>query len=347
MPEFDVGTRTVGDGHRPLVVAELGINHEGVLEVALEMAHAAIKAGAEVIKHQTHIPDEEMSQEASSIVPGNADTSIYEIISRCALSELEEQVLCNFITDQGSIFISTPFSLAAVDRLERLQVPALKIGSGECTHLPLIDRACDLNVPLIISTGMHHASDLDRTVQLVRTRGVPFALLHCTNLYPTPPQLVRLGGIADLQQRFPDAVVGLSDHSETIYPALASVALGARILERHFTDNRERPGPDIVCSMTPDELRELITAAETVALASGGTKSALSEEKVTAAFAIGSVVARVPLIPGNRIGPSDLTIKRPSGGGFAASELPDLEGMYVVRFVDANTQVPRDALARS
>lgn len=344
MPSFEIAGRAVGDCFEPLVVAEIGINHEGSLPVAIQMADAAIDAGAEVVKHQTHIPDEEMSREALFSIPGNADVSIYEIIARCALSEDAERALCEHVRSRGAIFISTPFSVAAVDRLERMNVPAIKIGSGECTNAHLIRRALETGLPLIISTGMHNIQSLMPTVAMAREAKVPFALLHCTNLYPTPPELVRLGGLYELKNAFPDAVIGLSDHSESIYPALASVALGAAILERHFTDRGDRPGPDISSSMTPRELLELRHAASIVWRASGGSKAMLEEERVTADFAFGSIVTRIELRPGDILAPEHLVVKRPAGGDFGPDDLDRLLGRKVLAHVEANSQLPAFAV---
>ena len=347
MPEFSIGDRLVGDQHQPLVVAELGINHEGSLATAVTMADAAIAAGAEVIKHQTHIPHDEMSVEAKHVIPGNSTVSIYDVIARCALPEQEELALAEHVQARGVMFISTPFSVAAVDRLSQMNVPAVKIGSGECTNKVLLERVCELERPLIISTGMHDSDALEPTVKMVRSAGLPFALLHCTNLYPTPAHQIRLGGVTELQQRFPDAVIGLSDHSETIFPSIGAVALGSRILERHFTDHKNRPGPDIASSMVPSELSELILASKLVALASGGKKSRLDEEDVTAAFALGSVVAAVRLEPGMTLSREHLRVKRPAGGDFSPADFTSLIGRQVVCAVDENCQIPKSAVSEN
>jgi len=136
--EFKIGHRIIGDNHPPVVIAEIGINHEGSLVTAIEMADAAIDAGAEIIKHQTHIVQDEMSNEAKLVVPANANVSIYDIMERCALSESEERKLMLHVQKRGAIFISTPFSKAAVDRLVDFDIPAFKIGSGECNNYPLV-----------------------------------------------------------------------------------------------------------------------------------------------------------------------------------------------------------------
>jgi len=177
--------------------------------------------------------------------------------------------------------MSTPFSFEALDFLESLNVPAYKIGSGECNNYPLVSAVASKGKPVIMSTGMNSIESIRPSVEIFRKAGIPFALMHCTNLYPTPEKLIRLNAINELRENFPDAVLGLSDHSLTNYPCLASVALGASILERHFTDTKDRPGPDIICSMTPSELSELIKGSRIIHEATKGSKFPVSEEDVT------------------------------------------------------------------
>ena len=236
MAEFQIAGRWIGDNHPPVVIVEIGINHEGSLPLAISMVDAAIDAGAEIIKHQTHIIEDEMSDEAKSVIPGNTDVSIYEIMERCALSEEDERCLMDHVQKRGAIFISTPFSRAAVDRLVKFDIPAFKIGSGECNNYPLVKYIAGFGKPVIISTGMNSIESVRPSVEILRLANVPFALLHCTNVYPTPPELVRLGAMSRLKDAFLDAVIGLSDHTTSNYPCLGAVALGASILERHFTD---------------------------------------------------------------------------------------------------------------
>jgi N-acetylneuraminate synthase len=246
-----VGTRIVGPAHTPLVIAEIGINHEGSLDTARQMVDAAQRAGVEVVKHQTHIVDDEMSAAARRVIPGNARESIYDIMARCALSEEDELALKEYVESKGMIFISTPFSRAAADRLQRMNVPAFKIGSGECNNYPLLKHVASFGKPIILSTGMNTVEGVRKAVAIFESAGAPYALMHTTNLYPTPPHLVRLGAMTELMDAFPGAIVGLSDHTTSNLACLGAVALGASILERHFTDSMSRPGPDIVCSMDP------------------------------------------------------------------------------------------------
>ena len=210
MPSLLIGGREVGPNHSPLVIAELGINHGGSLDEAIVIADTAIDAGAEVIKHQTHVVDDEMSKEATGVVPGNSDNTIYDIMSACSLNETDERKLMDYIVNRGCIFISTPFSRAAADRLFDFDVPALKIGSGECNNYPLVEHIANFGKPIIISTGMNTIETIAPSVEILRNKQIPYALLHCTNVYPTPFELVRLGALQDLAEAFPDAVIGLS-----------------------------------------------------------------------------------------------------------------------------------------
>lgn len=344
-PSLNIGGRLVGIDYDPLVIAELGINHEGSIDVAIEMADAAINAGAEVIKHQTHIIDDEMSLEAKKVIPGNADVSIWEIMERCALNEEEEWKLMQHVTSRGSIFISTPFSRAAVRRLEKFDIPAVKVGSGECNNYPLIREIAKMGKPVILSTGMNSIETIQPSVDILRSHNVPFALLHVTNIYPTPDHLVRLAAMGELLDHFPDAVIGLSDHSLTNHASFGAVALGASILERHFTDSRDRPGPDISCSMIPSELEDLIKGSKIIKLASGGAKRPLEEEAKTIAFAFASVVADKDLQPGDILGPDNIWVRRPGGGDFTAIDYEGLFGRVVTESVPRNTQLKASQLS--
>lgn len=327
--EFAIGSRKIGCNHLPLVIAEIGINHEGSLEVAKSMVDAAHYAGAEIIKHQTHILEDEMSDDAKSVIPGNADASIYEIMARCALTEEDEFELMCYVQSKGMIFISTPFSRAAAYRLREMDIPAYKIGSGECNNYPLIKLIASFGKPIILSTGMNNLESIRKSVEIIRSAGIPYALLHCTNVYPTPHELVRLGGMVDLQEAFPDAVVGLSDHTSDNYACLGAVALGASILERHFTDSMNRAGPDIVCSMDGAALAELLKGSAAIARARGGHKEAVAEERVTMDFAFASVVADREIPAGKVITEADIWVRRPGTGDFSADDYEKLIGKTV------------------
>src|SRR5690606_143314 len=219
----------------------------------------------EVVKNQTHNVEDEMSKVAKQVVTGNADVCIYEIMERCALREAEEIELKNYVESKGMIFISTPFSRAAAERLNRFNVPAYKIGSGECNNYPLLEHIAQFGKPIILSTGMNTIESVKKAVAIFDSYKVPVALLHTTNLYPTPIHLVRFGAMMELHHAFPDRVFGLSDHTLNNNACLGAVALGASVLERHFTDHMQRKGPDIVCSMDEAVCRELIIDSKEIA----------------------------------------------------------------------------------
>jgi len=342
IPEIVIGERRVGRAHIPLVVAEIGINHEGSLAVAREMVDAAARAGVEVVKHQTHVVDDEMSGAAKKVVPGNADVSIYEIMRRCALSEDDERALKEYVEAKGMIFMSTPFSRAAADRLERMNVAAYKIGSGECNNYPLLKHIASFGKPTILSTGMNTIESVAKAVAIFKQAGTPCALLHTTNLYPTPPHLVRLGAMVQLGQAFPSAVIGLSDHTTDNVACIGAMALGASIVERHFTDHMQRVGPDIVCSMDEHRCRELIEAAHTLHAELGGTKGRLKEEQVTMDFAFATVVTIQPVKSGESFTRQNLWVKRPGTGAIPAERYEEVLGRPSKRDIPADTHLTAD-----
>lgn len=343
--EFKIAHRSIGYQHEPLIICEIGINHEGSLQTAFEMVDAAHRAGAEVIKHQTHIVEDEMSDEAKSVIPGNADVSIYEIMERCALNEADEIKLKEYVESKGMIFISTPFSRAAALRLQKMDIPAYKIGSGECNNYPLIKLIASFGKPIILSTGMNSIESIKKSVEIIRAAKVPYALLHCTNVYPTAYEDVRLGAMNELAEAFPDAVIGLSDHTLDNYACLGAVALGGSILERHFTDLPTRPGPDIVCSMTPETFADLKKGAKALQLARGGQKDTIiAAEKPTKDFAFASVVADKDIAAGETLNAENLWVKRPGTGDFSADDYESLFGRVAAVAIRKGQQLKKEDL---
>ena len=342
MNSFNILDRKVGDGYKPLVIAELGINHNGSLEEAKKIVDAAIKSGAEIIKHQTHIIEDEMSFEAKEVIPGNSDKSIYQIMQECALNEEDEYELMNYIKAKGCIFISTPFSRAAAERLKDFDIPAYKIGSGECNNYPLVEHIAKIGKPIILSTGMNTIESIKPSVEIFRIHNVPFALMHCTNIYPTPFNLVRLGCLNEMRVAFPDAVIGLSDHTSSNSACLGAVALGASILERHFTETHDRNGPDISASMDPDELKHLIQSANEIFLASGGNKGPIPEEEKTIAFAFASVVVIKDIKKGEKLDSENIWLKRPGGGDFGVNDYYKLFGKKANKDISCGFQLLKE-----
>ncbi len=347
VPTIELAGRPVGSDHPPLVIAEIGINHGGDLSVAFDMVDAAASAGVEVVKHQTHVIDDEMSAEARVVIPGNVDESIWDIMAACALSEDDEEQLKDYVESRGMTFLSTPFSRAAVDRLERLGVQAFKIGSGECNNLPLLRYVAELGKPVIMSTGMNTIESVARSVAVLEEHGLSYALLHTTNLYPTPHHLVRLGALVELAEAFPRAVIGLSDHTTDNLACLGATALGASILERHFTDHHDRKGPDIVCSMDRDQCSELIVSTRILHQELGGTKRPLAEEKATMDFAFATVVTIRPVARGEEFTMDNLWVKRPGTGAIPAADFEAMLGQVAARNIDIDRHLALDDIAGS
>ena len=332
-----IGNRKIGPDYKPLIIVELGINHNGNLKRAKKLVDHAHKFGAEIIKHQTHVVEDEMSEEAKKIIPSHTKKNIFDIIKSSALSESDEYKLMKYVNKKKMIFISTPFSRKAVDRLIKFKVPGFKIGSGECNNYPLIEYIAKYKKPIILSTGMNSISSIKPAVKILEKYKVPYALLHCTNIYPTPTNLVRLQAISKLKEAFPKAILGLSDHSKTIYPCIGAIALGASIIEKHFVDNKNRVGPDISASMDGTELKNLMLAVNEVHLAKGNYKGPVKEEKSTINFAFASLVTTKNINKGEKLTIKNIFPKRPGIGDFKAKDYNKIIGKKAKRFIKANT----------
>jgi sialic acid synthase SpsE len=335
--DFKIGSRMVGMQYPPLVIAEIGINHEGSIEKALRMVDDAHVAGCECVKFQSHVIEDEMIP--NEVVPGNTTETIWNIMKRCALSEEEEIKLKSYVESLGMIYLCTPFSRAAAERLKRMNVSAYKIGSGECNNYPLIKHIASDGKPVILSTGMNDLESIAPAVEILRKAGVPFALTHCTSIYPTPYEKVRLGGLGELAERFPDAVIGLSDHSIGNYTCFAAVALGARILEKHFTSDKSWPGPDVPISIDPVELKELVQGSYAIHAALGGSKTILPDEKPTIDFAYACVVSIRDIQQGEKLSTENIWVKRPGTGEIKAVHYDKLLGKIAGLGISKNKQL--------
>lgn len=332
---LSIGRLEIGLDQEPVIVPEAGINHEGSLEKALELVRAACSAGARVIKFQTHIPEEEMLR--TDIVPeGISSETLWDIIERCSLTSDEERRVAEECERLGMEFLSTPFSVAAVDRLVSLGVKGFKVGSGEVSNPFILRRIAETGLPVILSTGMHSEREISNAVEILRTGGSQVALLHCVSVYPAPHELMAIRSIPALMARFPGIPIGISDHSEGIWTALGAVALGACIVEKHFTVDRQWPGPDMPVSIEPKELSDLIEGATAIwrSLQTGSGKEA-SEASVRR-FAISSIVTAVEIAAGSVISELDLALKRPGTGDFHSEDLATVIGARAARTIPPN-----------
>lgn len=342
---FKIAGRSIGPDYAPFVIPEIGINHEGSMEKARRMVDDAAAAGAECVKFQSHVVEDEMASVAKKIIPGHTTESIWDIMERCAFSEEQERELKAYTEKKGLIYLCTPFSRAAAERLFKMKVAAIKIGSGECNNYPLIELIARYGKPVILSTGMNDLKSIRPAVAILKKHKTPFALLHCTSMYPTPYEKVRLGAIADLQKAFPRTVVGLSDHSIGIWTSLGAIPLGASIVEKHFTSDKRWEGPDIAISIDPKELQDLIEGSLAVHRSLGGTKSILREEQDVINFAYACVVTVKPIRKGEKFSESNIWVKRPGTGEIKAKDYKKLFGKKARRELSADIQLRRRDIA--
>ena len=344
MPEIEIAGRKIGPDHPPLVMAEVGINHEGEFAKAIQLVDAAAAAGAELVKFQCHITDKEMVP--TDMTPGEISTEkLWDIIKRCELTEDEERRVQAHCAKKGVMYLSTPFSREAADRLNAMGVPAFKIGSGECNNVPLLDHIARFGKPMILSTGMNDLPSIRRSVEAIRRHGVPLALMHCTSMYPTPYDKVRLGAVSELIREFPECPVGLSDHSMNIWTCLGAAALGASLFEKHFTISRQWPGPDTGISIEPDELHDMIEGTRAVWQARGGSKNILPEEQPVIDFAYATVVTIAPVKKGESFSKSNIWVKRPGTGPIHATRFDDVLGRTALRDIPAEVHVRPEDIA--
>lgn len=335
--EIVIGGRRIGPGNPPFVIAEIGINCEGNMKKAIRMIDDAKTAGCECVKFQSHIIEDEMIP--NEVIPGNARESIWNIMDRCKLSEKEEAYLKKYVESKGMIFLSTPFSRAAAKRLKKMNVCAYKIGSGECNNYPLVEHIAGFKKPVILSTGMNDIRSIRKSINILKRFKVPYAIMHCTSIYPTPYDKVRIGALSELKKAFPEAILGLSDHSMGIYTCLAAIVMGASILEKHFTSDKSWTGPDIPISINPRELKELIQGSKAVYQALGGRKNILKEEQPTIDFAYACVVAIKNIKAGQLISGKNIWVKRPGTGQIKAVDYCKLLGKKAKRNILKNSQI--------
>ncbi len=304
--------------HRVVVIGEVGQAHDGSLGTAHAFIDAIAEAGADAVKFQTHIAAaESRTDEPWRVKFSYADDTRYEYWKRMDFTAQAWRGLRQHAEDRGLAFLSSPFSLEAVELLGRVGVAAWKVASGEVANPPLLDAVAQTGAPVLLSSGMSGWTELDDAVARLRAAGAgPLAVLQCTSAYPVAPERVGLNVLGEIRERY-GCVTGLSDHSGTIFPALAAVALGGRVIEVHVTLSREMFGPDVAASVTSSELRLLVEGVRYVeaALAAPVDKDQVAAELAPLRALFGrSLVARRALPAGHVLAASDLTAKKPAGG---------------------------------
>jgi len=347
MQTFEIGTRPVGPGHACLILAEVAQAHDGSLGSAHAYVDAVAAAGAEAVKFQTHIAQAESSaQEPFRVRFSRQDATRYDYWKRMEFSEAGWAGLAQHAREKGLIFLSSPFSEQAVDLLERLDMPAWKIPSGEVTNPLLFERIAATGRPVLLSSGMSSLAETDQAVAWFKERGLPLGVFQCTSQYPCPPEAVGLNLLQAFRDRY-QVPVGLSDHSGTIYGGLAAVSLGASMLEVHVTLSRESFGPDVVASVTTGELRTLVDGVRFIesALAHPLDKDALAGRMGEMRGLFGkALVAGRDLQAGQALARADLTARKPATAGIPAEELETVVGRRLRRDVAAGAFLDRQDL---
>ena len=334
MTETTGGMKSLGSG-RCFVIGEVALTHDGSLGLAHAFIDALAAAGADAVKFQTHIAAAESTpSEPFRVKFSRQDASRYDYWKRMEFTEEQWRGLAAHCAERQVLFVSSPFSLEAVDLLQRIGQPLWKIASGEVSNTALLDRVLDTGSPVLLSTGMSPLAETDAAVARVKARGVEVGVLQCTTAYPCPPERIGLNLIPIYRERY-GCWVGLSDHSGTIYPGLAGVATGMDVLELHVTLSREMFGPDVIASITTTELRQLVDGIRFIERMRANPldkdASARDTDPLRRLFTR-SVVARHALARGTVLSADDLAIKKP-GTGLPPDRLPDLLGKRLARAV--------------
>jgi N-acetylneuraminate synthase len=324
----------------PYIIAEGADAHYGSLTRAKQMIDRAKLSGADAIKFQHHFPDEEMLPDVP--MSGNMQEPLYDFLKKNALDIGQHVELFEYATGVGIQYLCTPFSWKAAQELENaIDLPVFKIGSGEMTDLPTLEKISSLGKPMIVSTGMSEVHEIDVTYQFLIDRGVKLVLMNCTSAYPPIYSDLHLGFITSMQARYPKAIIGHSDHTNEIYSSLVAVGLGAKVIEKHVTIDEHLPGPDASVSLNFDDLSELVRASKLIYSARSSEKYIHENEKEIVEWARRSIVTTHQLSKGHVISEQDIWGKRP-GTGIPSSYFWDLIGKKTTRDVAKNVLLSVD-----
>ena len=320
---IEISGRKIGIDYDPVVIAEMGINPGGSLEVAKSMVDSAYEAGIEIIKHQTHTPEEEEEHIRES------DT----------FTEEEELELKLYVESKGMIFISAPYCFTAVDRLERMNVAAYKISSSQIGNTPLVEYVASKGKPVILSAAIEDTPCLKKAIETVKKYHDKFIIQHCTSIYPTPLDKINLTTLDELREMYPGEIVGISDHSLNNFPCYAALALGASVVERHFTDKKDRPGVEIAWSMDKDEAKELVSYAKSIKIMKNAPKRSkeLENKKTMVALATSK-----RLIKNSTLTKADIITKLVEEEGIPSDELYTIMWKKCVRDLPEGHVIKRE-----
>jgi len=336
MRELKIGNRKIGNGNPVYIIAEGCDNHMGDLQVAKEMCLRAKLAGADCIKFQHHLPDEEMLKDVP--MSSNMEIPLYDFLKLNALTLNQHVELMKYCKEIGIQYLCTPFSLKAAYELNEIGVDAFKIGSGEMTDIPTLKKIAELGKPMIISTGMCTLDEIERTYNALADTGIEIAFTNCLSEYPPKYEDVNLGVIAEMKKRFPKAVIGHSDHTPDLYTCYAATALGAKIIEKHVIISKQTPGPDQSVSIDFYDLYHLVDGIRKIELASGNEKVVHKNEEDIRSWAFRSIVSLRKIKAGEIITQDMIWSKRP-GTGIPSYKMQELIGKVAKNDIEKNTLI--------
>lgn len=330
---------------RTLIIAEAGVNHNGDLELAKQLIVSAAEAGADIVKFQSFITSKSISvtapkAEYQKVATGNDETQ-FEMVKKLELSRNDHEILIATCRTNNIGFLSTAFDCDSFDMLIDLGMDLIKVPSGELTNLPFLRYITRFAKPVILSTGMAGLGDIENAIQVIEASGTPrkkITVLHCTTEYPTPMEDVNLKAMVSMKDAF-GVSVGYSDHTRGIEVPIAAVAMGAEVIEKHFTLDRSLPGPDHQASLEPRELKAMVQAIRNIEIALGdGVKRPSNAEKKNKAVARKSLVASQPIRLGELLNPENVTAKRP-GTGLSPMLWDEVIGRRAIRDFETDEQI--------
>lgn len=323
------------------IIAEGCDNHFGSLQNAKKMAFAAKKAGCDIVKFQHHIPDEEMLQRVPK--SKNFKLSLYEFLKKYSLSIYDHEKLKKYCKSINIRYLCTPFSLKAAFELNEIGVDFFKVGSGEFLDTPFIKKLLKFKKPVILSTGMSTIKDIDYMYKFVKKNSYnQVAFMNCTSEYPPIYEDINLGFITKMKKKYKEVIIGHSDHTNTLETSIAAVALGAKIIEKHFYLKRN-DGPDKDVSIGPNQLKELVRAIKNINLACGSNKKIYNKEKIIKKWANRSLVSIQDIKKGDTLHEKNVWSKRP-GTGIPSKNFFKFIGKKFKKNIKKNTLIRRDHL---
>lgn len=331
--DIKIKNKIISRKHKCFIIAEAADNHLGNLNTAREMALQAKLAGADAIKYQHHLPDDEMLKEIP--MSDNFEEPLYEFLIKHALTLDQHKQLKKFCDDIGILYMCTPFSYKAAEELSEIGIESFKIGSGEMTDLPSLKKIADIGHPMILSTGMSTYDEIDEVYQTIKKKGIDFALMNCVSEYPPMYEDMNLKTILYMLEKYPDIVIGHSDHSPDLYTSFAAVALGAKIIEKHIILNKTQRGPDQSVSIDMMDLRNLVDGIRKIEMALGGEKKIHDREAQIRKWAHRSIVTIKNIKQNQTLTLDNIWTKRP-GIGIPSKLIDEVLGKKAKRDIPAN-----------